>query len=246
MLKTFRCDLHIHTCLSPCAELAMYPRILVDRSISAGLDVIAVCDHNASENAPYVIRAARGRPLVVLPGMEITSREEVHTLALFDNLEGLFKIQEIVYGALAGLNDEDAFGCQAVVNEADEVEELNPRLLIGATELPLEEIVERVRGAGGIAVASHVDRESFSVIGQLGFIPENIRFDALEISRATGVQQARLRFPEYAGYAFIENSDAHHLQDVGSAFTDFVLEEPTIAELKKAFQGENGRGIRIR
>ena len=243
MLKTFRCDLHIHTCLSPCAELDMYPRALVERSIATGLDLIAICDHNASENVPYVIKAARGKPLAVLPGMEITSREEVHTLALFDNLEGLLNIQEIVYGALTGLNDEDAFGCQAVVNEEDEVEELNPRLLIGATGLSLEEILKRIREAGGIAIASHIDRESFSVISQLGFIPEDIRFDALEISKTTGIRQARSRFPEYEGYAFIQNSDAHFLKDIGSVYTDFILAEPTVAELKMAFAGECGRGI---
>lgn len=244
MLKTFRCDLHIHTCLSPCAELDMYPRAIVEKSLSMGLDAIAVCDHNSSENAPFVIGAARGRNLTVLPGMEITSREEVHTVALFDNLDGLSKIQEVVYGALTGLNDEDAFGCQAVVNDQDEVEEFNPRLLIGATELSLGEILDHIRRAGGIAIASHIDRESFSVVGQLGFIPDDIRFDALEISRSTGVKQARRRFPEYADYAFIESSDAHFVKDIGAAFTEFIIEQPTVEELKMAFENKCGRGIR--
>lgn len=243
-MKTFRCDLHIHTCLSPCAELDMYPRAIVEKSLSMGLDVIAVCDHNSSENVPYVIRAARDRNLIVLSGMEITSREEVHTIAIFDNLDGLSKIQGIVYSALNGLNDEDAFGCQAVVNENDEVEELNPRLLIGATALSLGEIVDHIRRAGGIAIASHIDRESFSVVGQLGFIPDDIRFDALEISRSTSVKQARERFPEYAGYAFIESSDAHFVKDIGAAFTEFVIERPTVEELKMAFANKGSRGIR--
>ncbi len=243
MLKRFRCDLHIHTCLSPCAELDMYPRVLVERCVSERLDMIAICDHNASENVPYVIRAAQGKPLVVLPGMEITSREEVHILALFDNLEGLQQVQETVYGALKGLNDEDAFGCQAIVNEMDEVEGINERLLIGATGFPLGEILTGIRRSGGLAIASHIDRESFSVISQLGFIPQDIRFDALEISRATGLKRGMRRFPEYAGCAFIENSDAHFLKDIGSGFTEYLLEEPSLAELKLAFEGKDGRSI---
>ena len=182
MLKKFRCDLHIHTCLSPCAELDIYPSALVEKCIASALDVIAVCDHNASENVEYVIRAAKGKPLVVLPGMEITSREEVHALAIFDNVEGLAVVQQIVYSALNGLNDSKVFGYQAIVDEADEVKGFNDRLLIGATDLTLEEIVLMIHEAGGLAIASHIDRESFSVISQLGFIPTDIRFDALEIS----------------------------------------------------------------
>ena len=84
MLKGFRCDLHIHTCLSPCADLDMYPTALVEKSLASGLDVIGICDHNASENVQYVIEASRGKPVHVFPGMEITSREEVHVIALFE------------------------------------------------------------------------------------------------------------------------------------------------------------------
>ncbi len=235
MLKKFRCDLHIHTCLSPCAALDIYPSALVKRSMAVGLDVIAVSDHNASENVPYVIEAAKGTRLIVLPGMEITSREEVHTLAIFDNLEGLYSVQRIVYAALGGLNDPVRFGDQAIVNQLDEVEGFNERLLIGATDLTLEEVVLNVRDAGGLAIASHIDRESFSVLSQLGFIPMDIRFDALEISARMGRPRARQFYPEYADYALIENSDAHCLRDVGSAFTDFLLEAPTVAEFKRAF-----------
>jgi 3',5'-nucleoside bisphosphate phosphatase len=235
MLKKFRCDLHIHTCLSPCAELDMYPSILVERSMAAGLNVIAVCDHNASENVPYVMRAAKGTPLVVLPGMELTSREEVHTLAIFDNVEGLYAVQRIVYDALPGLNDPKVFGDQVIVNEADEVEGFNDRLLIGATDLSLEEVVLRIHEAGGLAIASHIDRESFSVLSQLGFIPKDIQFDALEISARMGGSTARECWPEYADYVFIKNSDAHFLRDLGSVYTDFMLEAPTVAEFKRAF-----------
>lgn len=242
-VRAFCCDLHIHTCLSPCAELDMYPRALVEKCVARRLDVIAICDHNASENIPYVIKAAKSTPLMVWAGMEITSREEVHVLALFDNLEGILMIQETVYGALSGVNDEAAFGCQAIVNEEGEVEGFNEKLLIGATDLSLGEVVSGIHGAGGVAIASHIDRESFSVISQLGFIPEDIRFDALEISRRTGIKAARSRFPEYSDYAMIESSDAHFLGDIGTAFTNILMDQPTIAELKKALKKQCGRMV---
>lgn len=243
MIKAFRCDLHVHTCLSPCAGLDMYPSALVGRAVAEKLDLIAVCDHNASENVPHVIRAAQGHKLVVLPGMEITSREEVHLLALFDNMESLQRLQEIVYSHLPGMNDESRFGCQAIVNEFDEVEGFNERLLIGATELPLADCVRHTHDLGGLAVASHIDRESFSVISQLGFVDPEIPFDALEISRNTGLAGARRNYPGLAGYPFLTSSDAHRCEDIGKGFTELFLKGPSVPELKMAFSGQGGRRV---
>ncbi len=242
-IKEFRCDLHIHTCLSPCADLDMYPSALVARSVAAGLDVIGICDHNASENVPYVIEAARGKPLHVFPGMEITSKEEAHVITLFETVADLSRVQGTIYAALSGSNREEIFGCQAIVNAADEVEGFNDRLLIGATDLSLQEVVEVVHAAGGIAIAAHIDRESFSVMGQLGFIPPDIRFDAIEISRRTGAKIARDRYPELRSYPFIESSDAHFIRDIGTGVTRIVMKEPSLPELKMAFAGREGRFI---
>ncbi|HPE46576.1 MAG TPA: PHP domain-containing protein, partial [Deltaproteobacteria bacterium] len=98
MGRVYRCNLHMHTCLSPCAELDMHPASIVRESIAQGLDVIAVCDHNASENVPYVQRAAAGTGLVVIPGMELCTQEEVHLVAIFERLEELEALQGTVYG----------------------------------------------------------------------------------------------------------------------------------------------------
>jgi 3',5'-nucleoside bisphosphate phosphatase len=243
MIRAFRCDLHMHTCLSPCAGLDMYPSALVGRAVAEKLDMIAICDHNASENVPHVIRAARGQELVVLPGMEITSREEVHLLALFDRMDGLQRLQDIIYSHLPGENDEKRFGCQAIVNELDEVEGFNNRLLIGATELALADLVRHIHDLGGLTVASHIDRESFSVISQLGFVDPEIPFDALEISGRTGLASARRNFPELANYPFLASSDAHRIEEIGSGYSEIFLEEPSVHELKMAFSGQGGRRI---
>jgi hypothetical protein len=233
----------MHTCLSPCAEFDMYPKALIDKCISEKLDLIAICDHNASENVPYVLSLARGKPLTVLPGMEISSMEEVHLLAIFDDLRDLLKLQGIVYEHLPGKNQEDVFGCQVIVNDRDEVEGMNERLLIGATELPLQEIIDLIHALGGLAVASHIDRPSYSVISQLGFIDPSMPFDALEITPATGIRSARQQYPGLSSFAFIESSDAHFIRDIGSAFTTMILEEANIRELKLAFENRDGRHV---
>jgi hypothetical protein len=219
----------------------MYPRAVVSMSLARRLDIIAICDHNSSENVPYVIQCAKGTGLTVLPGMEITSSEEVHVLALFDKLENLSPLQDLVYRHLPGNNDEDIFGCQAIVNEHDEVEGLSERLLIGATTLPLQQIVSDIRRFGGLAIAAHIDRESFGILGQLGFIPEGLALDALEISRRTGLAEARRRWPEFAQSAFVESSDSHIITDIGKGLTRAFLEEATTAELRMAFEKKNGR-----
>jgi PHP family Zn ribbon phosphoesterase len=243
MLRAFRCDLHIHTCLSPCADLDMYPRALIEKSITEKLDVIAVCDHNASENVEYLLSLAKGKPITVLPGMEVSSLEEVHVLALFDDLSNLIKLQATVYDHLPGKNREDIFGPQVIVNDRDEVEGMNERLLIGATDLPINNIINEIHVLGGLAVASHIDRPSYSILSQLGFIDPHTPFDALEISAATGIKQARRQYPELSAHAFIKSSDAHSIRDIGRGFSTMILQKVSIRELKLAFEKRDGRHI---
>lgn len=244
MIREFTCDLHIHTCLSPCGDLDMYPQAIIGKCLRERLDVIGICDHNASENVEYVMKAARGTPITVLPGMEIATKEEVHVIALFDNIDDVLAIQTFVYESLQGMNREEIFGCQAIVNEKNEVEGFNDRLLIAATGRTLNETVQEIHKCHGLAIAAHIDRESFSIIGQLGFVPHDIRFDALEVSVRTGIKKARELYPDLANYAFMESSDAHFIDDIGRGKTLFYIATPTISELKLALEGRNGRFYR--
>ena len=243
MLKVYNCDLHIHTCLSPCAELDMHPKAIVRQALLKKLDMIAVCDHNASANAPYVIAAASGANLKVLPGMEITTSEEVHLLALFESVENLLKLQTIVDRHLSGQNDETKFGVQAIVNELGEVEGINEQLLIGATDLSIDIIIGYIHEFDGLAIPAHIDRESFSVLGQLGFVDDAAGFDALEISKRTGIRQGRIQFQELLHYPFLTSSDAHFILDIGTSTTGIVMESPCFSELRQALLKLNGRHI---
>lgn len=243
MLRTLKADLHVHTCLSPCADLEMAPRAIVQRALERGIDLIGITDHNSAENVPALMKAAQGTGLTVLPGMEATSREEVHLLALFDSVNKAFKFQQIIYDHLPGENDPEAFGMQVVVNEESEVLGFNQHLLAGATELATDQIVEAAHSLSGVVIAAHIDRETFGIIGQLGFIPKGLTLDALELSPNTRPSQARQRFPDYAKRVFVCSSDAHYLNDIGKVTTLFLLAEPKVRELKRAFLREEGRRI---
>ena len=243
MLKTFRADLHIHSCLSPCGEEEMRPCALVNRAKAKGLDMIAICDHNSAENTAAFIHVGDERGLKVLPGIEVTSKEEIHLIALFDTQESCTALQNLIYQNLLGENVEEVFGPQTVVNERDEAVGINRRMLLGATLLPFEQIVSVIHSLGGVAIASHIDRRAFSLLGQLGFIPEGIPLDGLEISSRTSKEEAKDRFRSYQHYSFVWFSDAHCLEDIGKRITPFLLRETTSREVKMALHREEGRRI---
>ncbi len=243
-LKVFRLDLHIHTVLSPCTELAeMTPRAIVRAALDRDLDMIAVCDHNSARNTSATRRSAEGTRLVVIPGIEVTSAEEVHILGLFPSDVAAEKVQEEIYARLLGMNDEDVFGYQVVVDEHDQVEDLDQRLLIGATTLQVEKVVRMIHEFEGYAVASHIDRQGFGIFSQLGFIPPGLGLDALEVSRQSDFDAARSRYPQCRDYSLITGSDAHFLDDIGSAVTLARMAEPTFEELGKALAGVDGREV---
>ncbi len=234
-------DLHIHSCLSPCGDLSMVPGVVVSRARDRGLDAIGICDHNSAENVRAFQSAGAREGLAVLGGMEICSREEIHLLALFDEWEALAEMQELVYQSLPGRNDPRAFGYQVVVDERDEPVELNERLLIGATALGVGRIAVEVQDRGGLAVASHVDRGSFSLLGQLGFVPEGLALDALEVSPQAGPGAAGERHRP-SGLPLVSFSDAHYPAEIGRACTCLPASLPTVAAVKEALRA--GEGLR--
>jgi hypothetical protein len=214
----------------------MSPPAVVREARKRGLHVIAVCDHNSTENVEATGRAAEDAGLAVIGGIEICTREEVHVLGLFKDDQALESAQEVVYENLSGENDPEIFGEQLVMDERGEVTRHNSRLLIGATDLTLEEVIRIIHRLGGMAIAAHVDRPSFSVISQLGFIPPGLRLDGVEVC-----YDKLPALPE--DLAVVRSSDAHRPEEIGSRYTRFLLEEPTASEIEMALRRIEGRRI---
>jgi PHP family Zn ribbon phosphoesterase len=222
----------------------MTPREIVAHARERGLHIIAITDHNSAENVEAATRVASGTGLLVLAGMEIASSEEVHILGLFESPDQARCMQDMVYAHLpSGENDERLYGHQIVVNEENEVLGFNKKLLIGATDLSAHTIVDLIRSFGGISVASHIDREAFSVLSQLGFIPEDLRFDAVELSPLIRRDEAEKKFDALRKFPSVSFSDAHHVRDIGRRTTTFTMKAPTFYEIRQAFSRSEGRGL---
>lgn len=243
-LQEYVADLHVHTVLSPCAAVEMTPPLIVREAQERGIRIIAITDHNAGANVGAVIEAA-GDDLTVLAGMELQTYEEVHLLCLFDTLEQLAVWQHIVDARLpAQENIPEFLGEQFVVNAAGDFMRRETRLLSASADIPLGEAVEAVLRLGGLAIPAHVDRKVYSLFAILGFVPPGVPVDALEISPVLTPTAARRLFPQTADYPLVQNSDAHHLENLLGA-TVFTLAAPTVAEIRLALRGQEGRGYRI-
>lgn len=221
----------------------MKPQAVVKQALAMGLDMIAICDHNSAENVSPFMGVGLEKGLTVLPGMEVTSKEEIHLIAIFNRTEDCLALQDVIYRNLPGENVEEVFGSQTIVNEKGEAIGYNKKMLIGATLLPVERILSMVGLLGGVAIASHIDRQAFSILGQLGFIPDDMALDGLEISPQTSQEEARARFHSYRRFSFLRSSDAHYLEDIGKSFTDFLLEKTTSEEVKMALHRQEGRKV---
>jgi len=242
-MRFFLADLHLHTCLSPCADLEMLPELIVRQAQKLGLQIIAITDHNSAENTAAVVHAARGTGVTVLPGMEIQTREEVHLLTLFDTVEQVASWQEQVYANLPPLkNDAAAFGEQLILDADGGPAGYLDRLLLTSTYFSVEDVVQRVRHLGGSCIPAHVDRPMYSIIANLGFIPPGLDVVGVEISPNIGPVEARERFPQLARYGLVASGDAHRLKEMVRR-TTLKMEAPTVAELSLALAGAEGREV---
>ncbi len=203
-------DLHIHSALSPCGDADMTPNNIVNMALLKGLDVIAVADHNTCQNVKSVMRAAEDK-LLVIPAMEIETSEEVHMLTLFPELSAAEEMERILIEKSNYLkNRAEIFGNQYLMNEYDEIIGEEERLLVTATGLDIYEVVNTVQKMGGVAIPAHIDRTSYSILSNLGFIPPDLKISAVEI---TPKNREKLQ-DKYADFMVISNSDAHYLGDI--------------------------------
>lgn len=223
-------DLHIHSCLSPCASLDMTPNNIVHMAKLKQLDIIAVCDHNHTGDLKAVSAVAKKQGILLLPGLELETSEEIHLLCYFPSLDAAMHMQSALNPYYRNIpNKEEIFGPQWILDAEDEQIEKIEFLLTASTKLDLYQAVAMVRGFGGAAVPAHVDRESYSILSNLGCIPEDMSFHTLEISRYTTSEAFLERYPGHSDKKFITSSDAHDLGMILEREAFINLEECSIA-----------------
>ena len=225
-------DLHMHSCLSPCADDDMTPANICGMAYIKGLQAIAVTDHNSARNLPYVKEAADHYGLILLPGMEITTKEEVHLLGYFRDVETAVEVGEIFSAHLPPMkNKPDFFGNQLVMNTDDEVVAVEDRLLIGATDLDLAECTAIIRKHGGAAVPAHINR-GHGLLVNLGLFPEEPVFPVVEVRPELPVMEKLIE-----GKRRLRSSDAHHLGDILEAVNDLPTSRFSLGGLFEAVSG---------
>lgn len=215
-------DLHLHSCLSPCGDELMTPNNIAGMSMLKQLDVIAVADHNSARNLPAVAEACRVVGVGLLPAMELTTAEEVHLLAYFPDVDSSCAFSQEIYPFLPAVDNRPAlFGPQQVMNDQDEEIASEPRLLISALNLTIDELVNRIHARGGAAVPAHINRGSNGLLNALGFLPPDLPVDALETTR--GMPCAA----NLSGRRLLHSSDAHDLGNISERDFFLELEEAT-------------------
>ncbi|MEN6572030.1 MAG: histidinol-phosphatase [Anaerolineaceae bacterium] len=244
-MNTHRAELHVHTVLSPCAEVEMIPPLIVESSLDLGINLIAITDHNASANVSAVQKAAENTPLIVLPGMELQTVEEVHCLCLFDRLDSLLRFQTIVAPTLPHIqNQPDHFGGQFVVDETGDFIRHEDQLLIVSSSLTINAAFNLVSALGGLFIPAHVNRKAFGLLEILGFVPNDIPLEVLEVSRNLQMADAIKTYPQLTGFPLIRSGDAHRLDELLGA-NEFILESPTINEIRMAIRNIEGRSLKV-
>jgi 3',5'-nucleoside bisphosphate phosphatase len=243
-LRWYKADLHLHSVLSPCGDLAMSPCTVMKIAREKELNLIAITDHNSMANCAAYQEKARLYGITALTGMEVHTSEEIHLITLFDDTASAHEFEKIIYDNLLPLaNDPDYFGDQVIIDADGNIMGFEEKALINYSILNLDEIVSLANQYQAFIFPAHVDATSYSILSQLGMIPPNLPIDACGITAKADIKQLLAQYPQLANYALIRNSDAHYPQDIASGYTEFYLDAPTTKELRKACRSELGRRI---
>jgi len=237
-------DLHMHSPLSPCAEDSMLPEKVVERALVFGLDVIAITDHNAIDNVLPFWEEGREKGLTVVPGMELETQEGIHLVCLFETLEALQAWNISLSPFKTALqNDSRYFGHQWVISRKGERIREEERMLSASMEISVDDVIPAVHQYGGLCIAAHVDRQSFSVTAMLGVIPEHLAFDGIELTRHLPRDEILLEDIRRQRYRYITACDAHDLEQIGEIHCAAFLDHWSLRELALALKGLEGRDV---
>ncbi len=224
-MNQFRYDLHLHSCLSACAQDDMTPANIAGFARLEGLSIIAVTDHNSALNLPATARACKEYGVGFVPGIEVTSAEEIHLLCYFKQLHSALAMGEILQKNLPFYPYErNIFGNQLVVDEDDNVTAEAIRLLSSAVLLDMYEVKMHCEALGGLCVPAHINRSANSLLSVLGVVPEDFFCPVYEWSHFGRESSLSASAAVPPGSEILVSSDAHCLQDIG-AFESVLTED---------------------
>ena len=241
-MQKYRVDLHIHTTLSPCGSLEMSPETIIRKAKEQNIDLIGITDHNSMRQCNEIVALGKENGLAVLKGVEISSFEEVHCLAFFENDDEQNEFQKYLDEKLPNYpNHPLKFGDQVWVNRNNEIIGEEKRYLVSGLNASIGDIAAKIKEHNGIFIPAHIDRSMFSMTSQLGFIDATLPFDALELSKNCDCRSFLNRHPVVKQYTVISSSDAHFPEMIGNSPSIFEMESLSFAEIKLALRGIDGR-----
>ena len=219
-------DLHVHSCLSPCADDDMTPNNIAGMAALKGLQILALTDHNSCKNCPAFFEACRRQGIIPIAGMELSTAEDIHLVCLFEKLEQAMIFDQVIEAHRMQIpNRPEIFGNQLILDGEDEPIGTEEILLISATDLPIEEAIGLARSYGAYVYPAHIDRESNGIVAILGGIPEEYCFSVFEIRESETMENMIARFPQIPHEAVLVSSDAHNLWKINEAEHSILLED---------------------
>lgn len=225
-MKKYYYDFHIHSCLSPCADNDMTPNNIAGTAVLAGLEVVALTDHNSAKNCPAFFEAAKRNGLVPIAGMELTTAEDIHVVCLFPELGSAMEFDAYVSEHRMKVpNRVDIFGEQLITDGKDEIIGREEFFLPAASEITIDDAPNIVSSFGGICYPAHVDREANGIIATLGTFPEDSGFCNAEFYEYSKVKEYSEKYPALADKRLLVSSDAHYLWDIRDRSAFFEIDD---------------------
>ena len=230
-------DLHIHTCLSPCGDNEMTPPNIANMAYVKGLELIAVTDHNSAKNARAVMNAARDLPLTVIPGVELTTAEEIHVVCLLPDADSAEAFDRELETHMPQIpNQPDYFGDQLLMDENENVTGTFPWLLPNALDLSIDAVPALCEKFGGVCFPAHIDRPANGILAVFGLLPDTPVFPTLEVHDPEKFFADPANEAYRAEHRVLTSSDAHRLGDMAEAAHFLELPENSFAALRAAIR----------
>lgn len=225
-MNSYYYDLHIHSCLSPCADDDMTPNNIAGMGALLGLNILALTDHNSCKNCPAFFEACKKQGIIAIAGMELSTAEDIHIVCLFEELEDAMRFDEEIQKHLMPIkNRPEIFGNQLILDREDEQIGEEELLLISATDLPIDEAVRLAKSFGAHVHPAHIDRESNGIVAILGDIPSEYGFKVFEMRERENIQRLTPIVEELDERRVLVCSDAHHLWDISEAVNSFFIDD---------------------